>query len=1427
MLAACWAMQTLRPYLHGIPFVLVTDHAPLLWLMEGNTVGSTGTYARWALIMSQFDFNVCHRPGALHQNADALSRMPQPTSADGSGARMDEDTDPRPPGPQLVPYPTTLVTGEARCFNTVYEVALTAAASRLQRLKLAQHADNTVLPTAEELLAGHNGDITDASDLCPTEAPTETQQMQRAMLLHANRLARDHRVAVNAIACEAPRAQQLQPQLADSEPRTLSLDSSLVSRHLLDKALTEGLMVIEFGARASGLEACLRAGWRVRDYYVATELPPAAATRLTDRVRQLRLLYPQQLLARATVHPTGRLPTQEPLTEALLRGLGAHKPHQWFVVGALSSPQDPSAEHLLQLVGALQRLHPRLLPGYLVEIEGDWRHRDTFGNGFLIDRAAFGRQQHSLATIYTNLADARRLTKLFDAHLSSVPLPSLRNSLPLRRPPVTTEPLARPYWLCDVPGTIAAVLPPGDLSTISLDGPSGPSRLLPEELARVLDTPASLVTGLPEALQLRLLFSGTTTDAAAHVCAFAQALQLAYLTPHHMAVLKPRYALSPEPPSAPPPGGVWSTDATTPSPTGPREAAVSLAITATAPSLRTCTALVAEAAETLDQQPSADLTDPWADHELQHFLKYGRYSRELAQDEKRRINHRSNSYRMAGDKLLRLMPNGTIREVPQPQQRRQVIERTHNNMGHFGKRRTLGLLQTGFWWPGMSRDVATVVGTCKLCDQVNAVGNVKPEELQPLPIKGPFYRWGCDLAGPFPTTKRGNTMVMVCVEHFTKHVELAALPSKHSEQTARVLLERVLTRFSAPAEIVTDRGQEWGGTFAALCEQSLVDHRRTSPNHPQADGAAERIVQVLKRSLRKFCAAQGTAQEWDEQLPWIGMGYNCSPQASTGHSPYELLYGSKPVIPPAVRERFEQALDPGNVADFQHYLELRTKDVQRLMPEAAGNLLIAQQRDKHRYARIRGGGYKPRLSRFEAGDYVYVIERNRTNTLQVPTRENVLRVVDVTPAGVATLKGRCGTERKENVTNLKPCHLPDVDPVTDARLAVPAADLACEVCSFPDQEEVMLLCDGCGTGWHMHCVKPAIIKIPAGTWVCPECCNAGVNAANIERLPAQTAPTTRAKIFPSAAQRRWGQAAASFDGKRIRRAHKDPVTLEKSTRDGTARYLEEDEGQPAYMIYYDDGLVEKVTPGVVRRHLLKNQPAAKALVTKQEELPDQWDLTTESTVKRALTMVMPGITLADAPTAQFVRWASKAQATQQRGEQPGYKEAADAEMKILLDALDLSKCVGVLDPWTGHGHVARGLRLHGLPVLCNDASRHQGADRYEDALQPAFYRRVQDVWPYDAIITSPWPAVLDLALPLATFFAPIVAMHVPSHAVTNAHGPRREYLQKLAEEGQLALMMGMPGAGQRGLWIVVFASRALKGIMLCRGTAGKGAWVIN
>jgi hypothetical protein len=46
-----------------------------------------------------------------------------------------------------------------------------------------------------------------------------------------------------------------------------------------------------------------------------------------------------------------------------------------------------------------------------------------------------------------------------------------------------------------------------------------------------------------------------------------------------------------------------------------------------------------------------------------------------------------------------------------------------------------------------------------------------------------FYRWSCDLAGELPHTSRGNVYIMIMIEHFSKWVELVALPDKSSYST--------------------------------------------------------------------------------------------------------------------------------------------------------------------------------------------------------------------------------------------------------------------------------------------------------------------------------------------------------------------------------------------------------------------------------------------------------------------------------------------------------------------------------------------------------------------------------------------------------------------------------------------------------------------
>ena len=45
----------------------------------------------------------------------------------------------------------------------------------------------------------------------------------------------------------------------------------------------------------------------------------------------------------------------------------------------------------------------------------------------------------------------------------------------------------------------------------------------------------------------------------------------------------------------------------------------------------------------------------------------------------------------------------------------------------------------------------------------------------------------------------------------------------------------------------------------------------------------------------------------------------------------------------------------------------------------------------------------------------------------------------------------------------------------------------CQLCEKGDNEELLLLCDGCDKGCHTYCHKPKITTIPDGDWFCPMC----------------------------------------------------------------------------------------------------------------------------------------------------------------------------------------------------------------------------------------------------------------------------------------------------------------------------------------------------
>ncbi len=74
LLAAVVFIQQFRPYLLGRRFTLRTDHGSLTWLKTFKE--PEGQLARWLEQLQQYNFDIIHRRGRSHQNADALSRLP-------------------------------------------------------------------------------------------------------------------------------------------------------------------------------------------------------------------------------------------------------------------------------------------------------------------------------------------------------------------------------------------------------------------------------------------------------------------------------------------------------------------------------------------------------------------------------------------------------------------------------------------------------------------------------------------------------------------------------------------------------------------------------------------------------------------------------------------------------------------------------------------------------------------------------------------------------------------------------------------------------------------------------------------------------------------------------------------------------------------------------------------------------------------------------------------------------------------------------------------------------------------------------------------------------------------------------------------------------------------------------------------------------
>ena len=228
--------------------------------------------------------------------------------------------------------------------------------------------------------------------------------------------------------------------------------------------------------------------------------------------------------------------------------------------------------------------------------------------------------------------------------------------------------------------------------------------------------------------------------------------------------------------------------------------------------------------------------------------------------------------------------------------RKELLEKFHGDGIHFGVSKTTELMSYTLFWPEMRKDVTEKISNCDICKAAKG-SRPKQAPLQALPtVSRPFQRIALDYAGPFSTSTLGNKYILVMVDHFSRF--LRVFPVK--EATAATSTEKTKQFFFEEGvceEVLTDQGTHFlGKSFQSFLKANGVKHLKTSPQHPQCDGMAERHIRTIKELIRASLLSRSdfSTVGWEVKLNEIVAKLNSTIHPATGISPFAIARGRHP-----------------------------------------------------------------------------------------------------------------------------------------------------------------------------------------------------------------------------------------------------------------------------------------------------------------------------------------------------------------------------------------------------------------------------------------------------------------------------------------------------------------------------------------------------
>ena len=245
----------------------------------------------------------------------------------------------------------------------------------------------------------------------------------------------------------------------------------------------------------------------------------------------------------------------------------------------------------------------------------------------------------------------------------------------------------------------------------------------------------------------------------------------------------------------------------------------------------------------------------------------------------------------------------------------------------------------------MFKDIEHWCNSCVDCAMKKIPRGHRRAPLLPIPVEGAFDRVAMDILGPFSETHDGNRYIIVISDYYTRWPEAFALPSTEASRITHILIDEILARHGAPRALLSDRGPNFLVSIVKeVCKMMNTWRQLTTPYHPQTDGLVERFNATLAEGLSMYVSSN--QKDWDKHMPMVLFAYRVSPNATTGESPFYLLYGREPRLPIDAALILPDSKLSWSVAKLRAEIVQNLENVQSIIKS---NTQLAQQKMKAYY----------------------------------------------------------------------------------------------------------------------------------------------------------------------------------------------------------------------------------------------------------------------------------------------------------------------------------------------------------------------------------------------------------------------------------------------------------------------------------------------